>query len=243
MTSQKLAVMLDCRRRAVLLPVLLNGAHAMRADRNDFLDLVLRQCFQVGFGQLLKEQIVAEAPHRIARTLFLAQHAEGAPRCRITRTSASTISRPRRIVRAHAAEPQAVLLRAVEDGQRILLDKFVALRRAHAQRVAAAFERQKELGSVIVLPCAGVDRAAPQADDDGHVLDAHRALELARAAGGALERCLLRVVLAQAAARPTVGPNSFRYPRSPSTISFGFSSFPVLLAGQCSVQRPHSTQE
>ena len=38
------------------------------------------------------------------------------------------------------------------------------------------------------------------------------------------------------------GPNSFRYPRIPSTISLGLRSFPVLVAGQCSVQRPHSTQ-
>jgi hypothetical protein len=39
------------------------------------------------------------------------------------------------------------------------------------------------------------------------------------------------------------GPSSSRYPRSPRIISFGFSSLPVALAGQCSMQRPHSTQE
>ena len=38
------------------------------------------------------------------------------------------------------------------------------------------------------------------------------------------------------------GPNSFRYPRTPSAISLGFRIFPVLVAGQCSEQRPHSTQ-
>ena len=38
------------------------------------------------------------------------------------------------------------------------------------------------------------------------------------------------------------GPNSFRYERVPRMISFGFSTFPVFDAGQCSVQRPHSTQ-
>src|SRR5580693_8212907 len=39
------------------------------------------------------------------------------------------------------------------------------------------------------------------------------------------------------------GPNSFRYPRNPRIISFGFSSLPVVLAGQCSIHRPHSTHE
>ena len=56
---------------------------------------------------------------------------------------------------------------------------------------------RKSLAAVVVLPGAGVDRAAAQADEDGQVLDAHRALELAGAAGGALEGHLLGVVLAQ----------------------------------------------
>ena len=38
------------------------------------------------------------------------------------------------------------------------------------------------------------------------------------------------------------GPNSFRYTLVPRMISFGFSTFPVVEAGQCSVHRPHSTQ-
>src|SRR5208283_824310 len=45
---QKLTVMLDLRRRAVLLPVLLDGAHAMRANGNNLLDLVLGQRCEVG---------------------------------------------------------------------------------------------------------------------------------------------------------------------------------------------------
>ena len=107
------------------------------------------------------------------------------------------ISRPLRIVGAHAAEPEAVFLRAVEDGKLLLLDELVALGGAEAQRVAVAFEREKELGAVIVFPCAGVHGAAPQADDDGQMLDADRALEFAGAAGGALEGGFLRDVLAE----------------------------------------------
>ena len=125
----------------------------------------------------------------------------------MTRTKASNNLAPSRVVAAHAAEPQTILLRPVEDGQGILLDEFVALVGAHAQCVAAAFKRQEKLCAVIVFPCAGVHRAAPQADDDGHMLDAHRALELARAAGGALKRGLLRVVFAEQrlfGARPEV---------------------------------------
>ena len=50
---------------------------------------------------------------------------------------------------------------------------------------------------MIVFPRAGVDRAAAQADEDGQVLDADRALEFACAAGGALEGGFLRVVFAE----------------------------------------------
>jgi uncharacterized metal-binding protein len=68
---------------------------------------------------------------------------------------------------------------------------------AHAEGVAAALEGEEELAAVAVFPCAGVDRAAAQADDDGDVLDADRALELACAAGGALEDGFLGVVFAE----------------------------------------------
>ena len=90
-------------------------------------------------------------------------------------------------------------------GKLVLLDELVALAWREAQRVAVALQRQEQLGAVIVFPLAGVHRAAPQPDDDGQVLDAHRALKLAGAAGGALEHRFLRDVLAQQrlfAARP-----------------------------------------
>jgi hypothetical protein len=82
-------------------------------------------------------------------------------------------------------------------GSSCFCDELVALGGAHAEGVAAAFQGEEELGAVVVFPRAGVGGAAAQADDDGHVLDADRALELACAAGGALEDGFLRVVLAE----------------------------------------------
>ena len=76
-------------------------------------------------------------------------------------------------------------------------DELVAFGRAESERVAVAFERQKQLGAVVVLPLAGVHRAAPQAHDDRQMLDAHRALKFAGAAGGALERGFLRKIFAE----------------------------------------------
>ena len=65
------------------------------------------------------------------------------------------------------------------------------------ERVAVALQIQEQLGAVIVLPLAGVHRAAPQPDDDRQMLDAHRALKFAGAAGRALKRGFLRNMLAE----------------------------------------------
>ena len=48
--GQKLAVVLNFRGRAVLFPVLLDGADAVRADGDDFLDFILGKVFEIGFG-------------------------------------------------------------------------------------------------------------------------------------------------------------------------------------------------
>src|SRR5665213_2515225 len=93
------------------------------------------------------------------------------------------------IVASHASQPQAILLRPVEDGEGLLLDKFIALHRAQAKGVAVLFESEKELRPVRVFPRASVGRAAPQANDYGQMLNADWALILAAPAGGALERC------------------------------------------------------
>ena len=91
------------------------------------------------------------------------------------------------IVRAHAAEPQAVLLSAVEDGQLGVGDELVPLGCGQAERVAGLFQREEQLGAVGVFPRTRVGRSAPQTDDNRQVLNADRALVFARPAGGALK--------------------------------------------------------
>src|SRR6185503_14278663 len=84
-----------------------------------------------------------------------------------------------RIVRAHAPQPEAVLLRAVEDWKPGLLDELVALGRREAHGISIALEIQEELGAVLVLPLARVHCSTPQTDDDRQVLDSDRALVFA----------------------------------------------------------------
>src|SRR3974390_84254 len=73
--SEEFAVVLDFGRRAELLPVFLDGANAVRANRDDLLDLVLCGGFEIGFGELLEKQIVAEPANGIAGAFLLAQDA------------------------------------------------------------------------------------------------------------------------------------------------------------------------
>src|SRR5579884_57951 len=188
---EQLAVVFDRERRACLLPVGSDGADAMRANRDHLGGLGRLQCFDVLLGQLRERQVVAEAARRVAGAALLAQHAEGdagvAQHARECQHDLAAL----RIVSAHAAEPQAVFLRAVVEGQLVLLDEFLALGGGEPESVAVALQIEEELGAVVVLPLAGVHRAAPQANDYGQVLDADRALVFAASAGGALERGLL----------------------------------------------------
>jgi len=62
---------------------------------------------------------------------------------------------------------------------------------------AGKLQVEEELGAVLVLPLARVHRAAAQSHDERQMLDADRTLELAPAAGGALERRLFGNELAQ----------------------------------------------
>src|ERR1035437_3012024 len=189
--------MLDFKRRADLPPVRADGAHAMRANRNHLAHFGRAQRFDVRFSHLRNGQVVAQEARRIARALLLAQHAEGHAR-------ASQHARQRqyrlaalRIVCAHAAEPEAVFLRAVVIRQAILLNELLPLAGGEPQGVAGALQVEEQPGAVIVLPPARVDRAAPQSDDDRQMLYAHRTLELARSAGGAVERSLFGNALAE----------------------------------------------
>src|SRR5204862_141827 len=79
-----------------------------------------------------------------------------------------------RIVRTHASQRKAILLRAVVKGKLALLQELLPLARGEAHRIAIAFQVEEQLGSIVVLPFAGVHRSAPQPDDDGDVLDSHR---------------------------------------------------------------------
>ena len=109
-------MMLDLGRRAVRLPVFLNRPDAVRADRYDLLHAILRERFKVSFSQLLEEQVVAQPPHRVASAALLAHHAEARAEVSHYAHQGHHNLAPARIVRAHAAEPQAIFLRPVEEG-------------------------------------------------------------------------------------------------------------------------------
>src|SRR5579863_4641780 len=127
MPSQELAVMLDFGRRAVGLPILLNRAHAVWADRDYFPGFGLSQGFKVRFGQLLEQQIVAETPYWVAGAPFLAQNAKANFEVTHDPDQSQKNIATARVVCAHASQPEAIFLRAVKEGQGILVDKFFAL--------------------------------------------------------------------------------------------------------------------
>ena len=195
--GHELTVVLDFRGCAVFLPIFLDGAHTVRADGNDLLDLVLGEVFEVFFGELLEEQVVAESAHWIASAFLFAEDAEACAEVAHDAGEVGDDLAALWIVAAHAAEPEAVFLGSVEDGQGLLLDEAIALSGAEAKSIRAALQIEEELAAVVVFPCAGVDGAPAEADEDGQVLDADGALELAGPTGGALEDGFLRVVLAQ----------------------------------------------
>ncbi len=120
-------MVLDFRGRAVLLPVFLDGADAVGADGDDLLDLVLGEGFEVGFGELLKDQVVAKAADGVAGALFLAQDAVAGAEVIHHAGEVGHDLAAFGVVSAHAAKPQAIFLRAVEDGQFLLGNEFVAL--------------------------------------------------------------------------------------------------------------------
>ena len=93
----------------------------MRANGNDLLGFTLFQRFQILFGELLKHQIVAQAPRRIAGAFLFLQNAErGSQMPHHAREGGDNLA-ALRIVSAHAAQPQAVFLGAVEDRELLLL--------------------------------------------------------------------------------------------------------------------------
>ena len=72
----ELAVMLDLRGGAVFFPVLRDGADAVGADGHDLRDFLLLHDFEVLLGELLEDEVVAEAADRIAGALLLFENAK-----------------------------------------------------------------------------------------------------------------------------------------------------------------------
>jgi len=195
--GHELTMVLDLRRCAVFLPVFLDGADAVGADGDDLANLVQREGFEVFFGELLEEQIVAETANGIACTFLFAEDAEAFAEVAHDAGEVGDDLAAFGIVAAHATEPETVLLGSVEDGQRLLLDKAIALGGAEAEGVAAALKGEEEARAVWVFPRAGIYGSAAESDEDGDVFDADGALKLASAAGGALEDGLVGVELTE----------------------------------------------
>ena len=207
---QKLAVMFHLGRRAKLLPVLLNGAHAMRADGDDLLHVDSAPA-PPGSPRPVAERAdrcPAAAPDRPCTSPCAARRSLR-PGAASRAPGPATISRPlgsyppmQPSHRQYSCVPSKMGSAFFSTN----LSRSAALR---PNALLPCLQSQKQLGSMVVLPCARVHRAAPQADEDRHMLNAHRALKLARPAGGALENRLLRVVFAQQRLLDR-GPNSFR---------------------------------
>ena len=128
--GQELAVMLDLDGAAPYsFQSVCHGADAMRTDGDDLLHLGLFAARpRFGSASCSKTQIVAQPPRRIAGAVLFLQHAErGSEMLHARDAERGDDFAALRIVGAHAAEPQAVLLRAVEDRELLLLDELVAL--------------------------------------------------------------------------------------------------------------------
>src|SRR6266568_9643167 len=158
MPRHELAMVLDLRCDPVLAPVSSNRPYTVWTDRHDLLHLCGLQSFQPKLRHGLEDEVIAQTPRRIARTLLLLQHTERRPQVvHHTRKVRDDLA-PLGVVSAHAPKPQAVLLRPIEDRESLLLNKFVALRRAEPKRISILLERQKKLRTVGVFPHTGICR-------------------------------------------------------------------------------------
>ena len=142
------------------------------------------------------------------------------------------------VVRARAAEPHQVLVaRRVERLEAGRRHELLAHVRGQPPDVAAPLQvvvhRAQRVGRLAVR-----HQAAPRADDERQVLDAHRALVLARAARRALPQHAGVVLLGELRVHPA---RRAAPPRSAGSASSGSARFPVAYAGQFIWHRPHST--
>src|SRR5262245_20731095 len=181
---------------AELRVVAADRLHAVRARREDLLRRRRLEVLDVCGRELLVHVLVAGALGRIAVAALFRQHAEP----HLLRPQ-DLEQRSQRLLeigveRPGAAEPhQHVVLRGIEGLETGGLHELRALVVAEAPDVAAPLEvvvhRAEILGRIAVR-----HQAAPRTDLDRQVLDADRALVLARAAHRALPQHLLAVNLA-----------------------------------------------
>ena len=83
-------------------------------------------------GFVMKDEIVAKSPRRVSSALLFLQYAKACVK-KLHYTSEIRNDLPAfGVVSSHAAEPETVFLRSIEDRERLLLNKFVPLHRAQA---------------------------------------------------------------------------------------------------------------
>ena len=136
--GKEFAVVFDFGWGAEFFPVFLDGANAVGADGDDLLDFVLREGFEIGLGELLEEQIVAEAADGIAGAFFFAEDAVAGAEVVHNAGEVGDDLAALGIVAAHTTEPEAVFLAAIEDRELLLLDEFIAIGGGHSQRIGPA---------------------------------------------------------------------------------------------------------
>src|SRR5580704_6818623 len=127
MARKKFAVMLNRRGLAVLPPVRADRSHAMRANGNDLFNLILFQRFQIVFRKLAESQIVTQPASWIACTFFFPQDSEAGVQVAHHLGERCDDFAALWIVSAHAAQPQAIFLAAVENRKLLFLNELVAL--------------------------------------------------------------------------------------------------------------------
>src|SRR5579863_673343 len=118
--------MLDFKAGAELPPIRAYGANAMRADGNHLADPLGPQHFNIGLGSLCEGQVVAQPPGRIAGAFLFLEDSETDAKMTQHRDQREYDFAPLRVVSAHAAEPEAVFLRAVVNRQFVLFDELGA---------------------------------------------------------------------------------------------------------------------
>ena len=108
--GEELGVVLDFRRSAEFFPVFLDGADAVGADGDDFLHLVLLEGFEIGLGEHLEDEVVAESAGGVSGAFFLAEDAVACAEIVHDIDEAGDDFAAFGVVSAHAAEPEAVFL-------------------------------------------------------------------------------------------------------------------------------------